>query len=61
MKSDGVSVGAHELFTPSELLGRGRAVNIHQWNSQAKAVWGASRWTAVELGGHLPHKGRQLV
>ena len=44
------------------------AVIIHQrWNGQARAVGGASRWTAVELCGqltiisaHLPHIGRKL-
>ena len=54
-KLDGVNVGAHELFTPPELLGG------------SKIAGGAARWTAVELGGqltfisaHLPHKGKTL-
>ena len=69
-KLDGVNVGAHELFTPSALVGRLRcpAVLMHQrWSGQSKAVGGASRWTVVELDGqmtiisaHLPHKGKKL-
>ena len=69
-KMDGVTVGAQDLFTASELVGglRCPAVIIHpRWNGQAIAVGGASRWTVVELGGqltvisaHLPHKGRKL-
>ena len=65
-----MNVGAHELFTPSELVGglRCPAVIIHQrWNGQARAVGGKSRLTAVELCGqltinsaHLPHNGRKL-
>ena len=51
-----MSVGALELFSPSELVEelRRTTVTIHQrWNGQAKAVGGASTWTAVELGGQL--------
>ena len=69
-KLDGVNVGAHELFTPSELLGglRCPAVIVNQkWSGQSKIVGGAARWTAVELDGqltlisaHLPHKGKKL-
>ena len=55
---DGVSFGALELFTPSELVGR----LLHQrWNGQAKAVGGVSRWTAVELGGWLAVVSAQLL
>ena len=67
-KLDGVNVGAHELFTPSELLGglRCPAVIVNRkWKGQSKIVGGAARWTAVELDGqltllsaHLPHKGK---
>ena len=70
MKLDGVDVGAHELFTPSELLGglRCPAVIVNRkWKGQSKIVGIAARWTAVELDGqltvnsaHLPHKGRKL-
>ena len=70
-KLGGVNVGAHELFTPCELLGglRCPAVVMHQrWSGQTKAVGGASRWTAVELDGqmthisaHLPHTGKKLA
>ena len=69
-KLDGVNVGAHELFTPCELLEglRCPAVIMHQrWSGQRKAVGGASMWIAVELDGqmtiisaHLPHKGKKL-
>ena len=69
-KLDGVNVGAHESFTPSELLGglRCPAVIVNQkWKGQSKIVGGAARWTAVELDGqltfisaHLPHKGKKL-
>ena len=69
-KLDGVNVGAHELFTPSELMGglRCPAVIVNRkWKGQSKIVGGAARWTAVELDGqltlisaHLPHKGRKL-
>ena len=69
-KLDGVYVGAHELFTPSELLGglRCPAVIVNQkWKGQSKIVGGAARWIAVELDGqltlisvHMPHKGRKL-
>ena len=69
-KLDGVEVGVHELFTPSELLGglRCPAVIVNRkWKGQSKIVGGAARWTAVELGGqltfisaHLPHKGKKL-
>ena len=69
-KLDGESVGAHELFTPPELLGglRCPAVIVNQkWSGQSKIAGGAARWTAVELGGqltfisaHLPHKGNKL-
>ena len=69
-KLDGVNVGAHDLFTPSELLGglRCPAVIVNRkWKGQSKIVGGAARWTAVELDGqltlisaHLPHKGRKL-
>ena len=69
-KLDGVDVGVHELFTPSELLGglRCPAVIVNRkWKGQSKIVGGAARWTAVELGGqltfisaHLPHKGSKL-
>ena len=69
-KLDGVNVGAHELFTPSELMGglRCPAVIVNwKWKGQSKIVGGAARWTAVELDGqltlisaHLPHKGRKL-
>ena len=69
-KLDGVNVGAHELFTPSELMGglRCPAVIVNRkWKGQSKIVGGAARWTAVELGGqltfisvHMPHKGRKL-
>ena len=55
-KLGGVNVGAHELFTPCDLLGglRGPAVIMHQrWSGQTKAVGGASRWTAVELDGQM--------
>ena len=55
-KLDGVDVGVHELFTPSELLG-----------GQPGIVGCAARWTAVELvvqltliSAHLPHKGSKL-
>ena len=64
-------MGAHELFTPSELLGglRCSAVIVNQkWSGQSKIVGGAARRTAVELDGqktfisaHLPHKGNKLV
>ena len=70
-KLDGVNVGTHELFTPSELLGglRCPAVIVNQkWKGQSKIVGDAARWTAVELDGqltlisaHLPHKGKKLV
>ena len=66
-KLDGVNVGAHELFTPSELMGglRCPAVIVNRkWKGQSKIVGGAARWTAVELDGqltlisvHMPHKG----
>ena len=69
-KLDGVNVGSHELYTPSELLGglRCPAVIVNQkWSGQAKAVGGAGRCTAVELDGqmtfisaHLPHKRKNL-
>ena len=69
-KLDGVNVGAHELFTPPELLGglRCPAVTVSQkWSGQSKIAGSAARWTAVELGGqvtfisaHLPHKGKKL-
>ena len=69
-KLDGVNVGAHELFTPSELLGglRCPAVIVNRkWKGQSKTVGCAARWTAVELDGQLtlisaqlPHKGRKL-
>ena len=69
-KLDGVDVGVHELFTPSELLGglRCPAVIVNRkWKGQSKIVGGAARWTAVELDGqltfisaHLPHKGSKL-
>ena len=69
-KLDGVNVGAHELFTPSELVEglRCPAVIMHQrWSGPSKTVGGASRWTAVELDGqmtiisaHLPHRGKKL-
>ena len=69
-KLDGVNVGAHELFTPSELLGGLRCpaeIVNRKWKGQSKIVGGAARWTAVELDGqltlisaHLPHKGRKL-
>ena len=69
-KLDGVDVGVHELFTPSELLGglRCPAVIVNRkWKGQSKIVGGAARWTAVELDGqltfisaHLPHKGKKL-
>ena len=69
-KLDGVNVGAHELFTPSELLGglRCPAVIVNRkWKGQSKIVGGAARWIAVELDGqlttisaHVPHKGRKL-
>ena len=55
-KLDGVDVGVHELFTPSELLGglRCPAVIVNRkWKGQSKIVGGAARWTAVELGGQL--------
>ena len=66
-KLDGVNVDAHEVFTPSELLGglRCPVVIVNQkWKGQSKIVGGAARWTAVELDGqmtfisaHLLHKG----
>ena len=69
-KLDGVNVGAHELFTPSELMGglRCPAVIVNRkWKGQSKIFGSAARWTAVELDGqlalisaHLPHKGRKL-
>ena len=69
-KLDGVDVGVHELFTPSELLRglRCPAVIVNRkWKGQSKIVGGAARWTAVELDGqltfisaHLPHKGSKL-
>ena len=69
-KLDGVNVGAHELFTPSELMGglRCPAVIVNRkWKGQSKIVGCAARWTAVELDGqltlisvHMPHKGRKL-
>ena len=69
-KLDGVNVGAHELFTPPELLGglRCQAAIVNQkWSGQSKIAGCATRWTAVELGGqltftsaHLPHKGKKL-
>ena len=69
-KLDGVDVGVHELFTPSELLEglRCPAVIVNRkWKGQSKIVGGAARWTAVELDGqltlisaHLPHKGSKL-
>ena len=69
-KLDGVDVGVHDLFTPSELLGglRCPAVIVNRkWKGQSKIVAGAARWTAVELDGqltlisaHLPHKGSKL-
>ena len=49
-KLDGVDVGVHELFTPSELLGglRCPAVIVNRkWKGQSKIVGGAARWTAV--------------
>ena len=55
-KLDGVSVGAHKLLTPCELLGglRCPAVIVNQIRSgQSKAVGGASRGTAVELDGQM--------
>ena len=62
----GVNVGAHELFTPSELMGGLRCPTVIV-NGKSKIVGGAARWTAVELDGqltlisaHLPHKGRKL-
>ena len=65
-KLDGVNVGAHELFTPPELLGRLRclAVVVNQkWCGESKIAGGAARWTSFELDGqltlisaHLPHK-----
>ena len=45
-KLDGVNVGTHELFTPSELLGGVRcpaAIENQKWSGQSKAVGGASR------------------
>ena len=69
-KMDGVNVGAHELFTPSELMGglRCPAVIVNQkWSGQLKIVGGVARWTAVELDGqltfisaHLPRKVKKL-
>ena len=66
----GVNVGAHELSTPSELLGglRCPAVIVNQkWSGQSQIGGGAASWTAVELDGqmtfisaHLPHKGKKL-
>ena len=63
-------VGAHELFTPSELMGRLRCPAVivnRKWKGQSKIVGSAARWTAVELDGlltlisvHMPHKGRQF-
>ena len=68
IKLDGVNVGAHELFTPSELLGGLRCPAVianRKWKGQSKIVGSAARWTAVELDGqltfisaHLPHKGK---
>ena len=47
-KLDGVNVGAHDLFTPSELLGglRCPAIIVNQkWSEQSKIVGSAARWT----------------
>ena len=55
-KLDGVNVGAHELFTPSELLGGLRCPGVivnRKWKGQSKIVGGAARWTSVELDGQL--------
>ena len=69
-KLDGVNVGAHELFTPSELMGGLRCLAVivnRKRKGQSKIVGSAARWTAVELDGqlnlisaHLPQKGRKL-
>ena len=69
-KLDGVDVGVHELFTPSELLGGLRCPAVivsRKWKGQSKIVGDAARWIAVELDGqmtlisaHLPHKGSKL-
>ena len=51
-KLDGVDVGVHELFTPSELLGRLRCPAVivnRKWKGQSKIVGCAARCTAVEL------------
>ena len=50
-KLDGVNVGAHELFTPSELLRGLRCPAVivdRKWKGQSKIVGGAARagWTA---------------
>ena len=68
---DGVSVDAHDWFTPSELAGRLRcpAATIHQrWNGQAQlweeradgliAVEPGGQWTVISA--HLPHEGRKV-
>ena len=67
---DGVDVGVHEFFTPSELLEglRYPAVIVNRkWKGQSKIVGGAARWTAVELDGQMTlisaqllHKGSKL-
>ena len=65
-KLDGVNVGAHELFTPSELLGglRCPAVIVNRkWKGQSMIVGCAARWTAVELDGQMTfisHKGKKM-
>ena len=57
------NVGAHELFTPSELVGRGGRrggdCDVQQSSytrggaDKRKLLGGAARWTAVELDGQL--------
>ena len=63
-------LGAHELFTPSELMGGFRCPAVivnRKWKVQSKIVGCAARWTAVELDGqltlisvHMPHKESKL-
>ena len=52
-KLDGVNVGAHEFFTPSELLGglRCPAVIVNRkWKGQSKIVGGAARMDCGRAG-----------
>ena len=57
---DGVNVGAHELFTPPELLGglRCPAVIVNQKRSgQSKIAGGCGKMDCGRAG---PHKGKKL-